>query len=72
MAEQVAVLVEGIEAAGRQVAKRLARVTRVVLPGGLREPPLILWAITRGRRLRSARLLSAWTSGARTNAKSCR
>jgi hypothetical protein len=43
------------------VPKRLARPMRGVLPWGLREPPLILRAITSGRTLHSARLLCAGT-----------
>lgn len=43
---------------------------RVALPFGLREPLLILRAMTRGRTLRSASLLWAGTPGIATKAKS--
>lgn len=46
--------------------KQLKRAMRVWEPVGLREPPLILRAMTSGRTLRSARWLSEGTSGRAT------
>jgi len=42
---------------------------RVWVPSGEREPPLILRAVTRPRRLRSAKLLVGGTAGSRTKVK---
>ena len=50
-----------------QVPSRLISPIRVAEPLGERVPPLILRAITAGRRLRSARLLVAGTAGSITN-----
>ena len=47
----------GLRRRPRYVAKRLARAMRVLLPAGLRVPPLILRITTMGRKLRSVRLL---------------
>ena len=50
--------------------KRLASPRRVCEPLGLRVPALILRAMTRGRTLRSARLLWAGTPGTATKTNS--
>lgn len=54
----------------RQVPKREARAIRTVEPPSERLPPLTVRAMTSGRKLRSARLLSECRAGSRTNAKS--
>src|SRR5215467_10872060 len=56
----------GLRCCAIQVPKRLASPMRVSDPLGLRVPPLILRAITKGRMLRSARLLCAGTPGTAT------
>ena len=54
----------------RQVPKREARVILVSVPCSERVPPLILRLTTKGRRLRSAALLSEDTPGAATKTNS--
>jgi hypothetical protein len=51
------------------VATREKRIMRVWEPEGERVPPLILRAMTSGRMARSTALLSAGTSGRRTQVK---
>lgn len=60
----------GLSPWSRAVAASEARVIRVVLPVGERVPPLILRAMTRGRRLRSAALLVCGTPSSGTKVKS--
>ena len=54
----------------RQVPNREARIILLSAPASDRVPPLILRLMTRWRRLRSAALLSAGTSGSATKTKS--
>src|SRR6266487_2715109 len=61
---------KGLRCCAIQVPKRLASPMRVVDPLGLRVPPLILRATTKGRILRSARLLWAGTPGTATKTNS--
>src|ERR1017187_7201911 len=68
--EQGKALAKGLRCWAVQVPKREARPMRVSDPLGLRVPPLILRAMTRGRTLRSAKLLWAGTPGTATKTKS--
>jgi hypothetical protein len=61
---------KGLSPRARQVPKMVASVILVAVPAGARVPPLILRATTGGRRLRSAPLLVAGTSGWPTNTNS--
>ena len=61
---------KGFSPWARQVPKREARVILVSVPRSERVPPMTLRLTTRGRRLRSAALLSEGTPGAATKTKS--
>ena len=63
-------MVSGLRPCARQVPKIDARVILVSVPRWERVPPLILRLVTSGRRLRSAALLSAGTSGSATKTNS--
>ncbi len=58
---------KGLRPRACQVSNRLASTMRVLVPSGLREPPLILRITTSGRILRSAWLLSALKPATSTN-----
>src|SRR5262249_21202181 len=62
--------VKGLRPRAAQVAKTVARSQRMAEPSSLREPPLILRAMTCGRTVRSARLLVGLTPGVRMNSNS--